>query len=291
MLGFSVVGPSGNTVDLMAEAGATPVPPLAHFVAVFDRLLDPTALETIDPDGGVIRASITPNDGVAVAESNGTSIPTTTLYIPNGDYTFTLIYPKGPSITVNPTLGLPSGSPVTVALDPTKVRSHDQTKPFVAAEDAGVMSTLSFDTEPLAVSVTVPQPAPPEDDGGTNDDAGPDAGAGNSGGDDGGMAGWVAPAVATDFAVKVLFNNLTDDANKVTSGAMQVSATVAGAPVALSPPQIARDDADPAGWIISPPMDGWPPGAVVTVTIGAAAVDNFGKTLGAPVSEHFTVKP
>jgi hypothetical protein len=264
MLKFGALDPTGTPIELVTEAGATPVPPLATFAALFDRLLDPTALAEVKDDGG----TIVPSEGVALIDSEGTAVMSDAIYTPNGDAKFTLIYPPGPSLSIVPTLGLPSGSPVTVALNPEHVRSHDQTKPFVAGEDA--TDTLTFDTEPLAASIAVPAPEAP--DGGGEDDAGA--------GGDGGIPAAVAPPVESDIVVTITFNNQTDDLTKM--------AIVA--PTAAGEPMVARGDTANV-WTVSPPTGGWPAGATVTVTVKAAAADNFGKILGMDVASSFTVKP
>jgi hypothetical protein len=273
MLSFSVVDPLGAEITLVTEAGSNTVPPLSHFVATFDRLLDPTALEVIDSDGG----GITPQAGVGKISWSGGAVDSNALYTPNGHHIFTLIYPKGPSITITPTLGLPSGSTVMVSLDSNKVRSHDQTTPFTPAAD--VAAILTFDTDPLAATVVVPESVP--SDAGSGDDGGADGGA------DGGPT-LVMPPVDPDFVVHIPFNNQTADS---TEAQVQVSATVASQPVANLGATIARDDTDPTGWAVTPPASGWPAGATVTVTVGAAAADNFARTLGTAVTATFTVKP
>jgi hypothetical protein len=298
MVTFSVVDPNGSEVALVTDAGTTtPVPPLSSFYALFDRILDPTPLEEVDADGG-----ITPKEGVAKVAWSGGSIPVTTLYIPNGDQQFTLLpaafgvpYNNGPSLTIKSAMGLPSGSSVTVALEPSKVRSHDQTTPFVVGQ--GVMMMLAFETEPLTATVAVPAPAVPEapdggtddsgtDDGGTNDASSDDAGAGDGGNQGDGAAGGALSSAPGDTVVNVSFNNITSDA---TADAIVVTATLAGAPLAGLSPSKARDAMNPAGWTVSPPPDGWPPGAVVTVTVTTDAADTFMQTLAAPVSAMFTV--
>lgn len=268
MLSFAIVDPSGAAVDLAPESGQIVVPPLSHFLALFDRLLDPTSLAEID--GEVMeqlgtRTQITSKGGVAVVESSNVSIPADTLYVPNGDARFdgaySLVFPPGPSITITPTAGLPSGSMVSATLDPTRVRSHDQQTSFQAA--GGVNMTLSFQTEPLSASVDVPT-APTDDDGGT----GP------------------VPPAASDYVAHVTFNNLTADS---TMNAITVTETTGGA--AFAGAVVARDDASPGGWTVSPPTGGWPAGAALTITVGAAAADNFMKTLGTAVTASFTVAP
>ena len=285
LVNFVVVDPTGAAVDLTpTEAGTTPqVPALSTFYALFDRLLDPTTLETIDSDGG----TITPNQGVAVIQWSGGSVASHILYVPNSDAKFTLIpalfgipYANGPSITVSTTmdLGLPSDSAVTVGLDPGKVRSHDQATPFKV--DDGVTSPVTFHTEPLTASIVVPVPEP--SDAAAADDAGTD----DASTGDGGTGASTPPPVDPAYVVHLSFNNFTADAT-----AAQIRTTdMAGTPIDLGA-VVARDDMDPTGWMVSPPSTGWPPGAAITITVGANAVDNFGIKLGAAASASFTVKP
>ena len=284
-----VVDPGKPPLDLTTDAGTkVAIPGLSIFYAEFDRLLDPTSLETIDPDGGAITA----NQGVATIDWTGGSIALSTLYIPNGDHQFTLIpaaftlfgvpilFANGPSITISPDMGLPSGSRVTVALDPAKVRSHDQTTSFKA--DDGVTSPLVVDVEPLWRPWSCLLPC--RSDAGSGDDAATDDG----GAGDGGTGANVAPPVGCpDYVAHVTFNNLTADA---TMDQIQVTGMAGTTPIVDLGAVVARDDMAPAGWTVSPPPDGWPPGAVVTITVTAEAVDNFGIKLGTPVSGSFTVK-
>jgi hypothetical protein len=276
---FSVIDPSGQGLELVTEAGVSTVPPLSKFYALFDRLLDATALETVEGDGG----TLTPKEGVARITWSGGAIPAQTLYIPNGDPKFTQVpaiflgipFGNGPSLTITPLSGLPSGSMVTVGLDPMKVRSHDQTTPFMAGD--GGSASLTFVTDPLAASVVVPAVEPP--DGG-------DVDGGASDGGDAGMAPGVQPPVDTDYVVHVSFNNQT-----AASTAAQIHASVGGIPISAMDAMVTPDDMSQGGWTVTPPNGGWPPGAMVTITVGAGAADNFGQTLGAPVSASFTVKP
>jgi hypothetical protein len=184
-------------------------------------------------------------------------------------------------------MGLPSASSVTVALEPSKVRSHDQATPFIAGD--GVMTMLTFETEPLMATVTVPAPEARDagtDDASTDDASTDDASTDDAGTDDGGASSGTAPPVASDYVVNISFNNVTTDA---TADAIQVTVALAGAPVAGLDFSKAQDTMNRANWTISPPTDGWPAGAVVTVTVGADAADTFQQTLAAPVSATFTV--
>lgn len=269
LMKFVVVGPGNAIAELVTEAGAPKQVSTGLFAfAHFDRILDPTPLETVDPDGGVI----TPKAGVARVEWSGGEIPANTLYIPNGDVKWTLIpalfglpFGIGPSITITPTrdgtsdaTGFPSGATVTVTLDPLKVRSRDQKNAFVAAP--GVASPLVFETEPLQAAIEVPAFEPP--------DGGADAGAPDA------------------RVVKVTFNNLTPASNQA---AIQVAVTVGGAPAPGVVAEITQSTENGAEWSVAPPMDGWPPGATVTVTVTTAATDNFQVPLAAATSATFTV--
>ncbi|MES1171779.1 MAG: hypothetical protein ABUL77_00955 [Bacteroidota bacterium] len=267
MLTFLVLDPAGAPIDLAPDGGVAKVPPLSKVYALFDRLLDPVPLAQLD--AGVPE----PRPGVAIIDADGTAVPSKALYVPNGDPAFTVVpaafglpYANGPSVTITPSEGLPSGAAaVTVSLDPEKVRSHDQKMRFVVGPDAP--ETLTFSTESLAATIAVPAPEPP----------------------DGGAGGDVAPPVDPDFVVQVSFNNLTSVATK---DEIKVTATVEGAPVTFAAaPAIGRDVMNPAVWNVTPPTAGWPAGASVTVTVTAAVSDNFQHTLGTAVSASFTVKP
>ena len=75
-----------------------------------------------------------------------------------------------------------------------------------------------------------------------------------------------------------------------------VTATIAGVAVAPLDAVVTQDAADPSHWVVSPPgttadaPGAWPAGAVVTVTIDAAATDLFGGAVGSETSASFMVK-
>lgn len=267
---LTVIGPDGAPFDLSpSEAGVPPlVPPLSSVLAVFDRLLDPTPLETVN-DGGVPL----PNAGVASFQWANLSASAPATYLPHGDVkVMPILYPptygQGPSLHINPAMppgmGLPSGTAVTLALDATKIRSHDKTTPFVPAP--GVSTTLTFTTESLAVAFGLP-------DAEMLADAGvPPA----------------VPVVPADFALPITFNNLIAPES---AGLVTVAVTQNGAPVAEFTAQV--EDAETGnGFVVSgPPMGGWPPGADVTVTVAGTITDRFGNALGEAASVSFTVEP
>ncbi|MEO5770187.1 MAG: hypothetical protein ABIS92_17660 [Polyangia bacterium] len=266
LVAFSVVTPAGEAAELVTEAGPQSVPPLSHFFALFDRILDPTGVEVVDSDGG-----LTAKEGVADVRWTGGAIESTSFYIPNGHHKLTFIpaafglpFNVGPSLTITPASGLPSGATVTVKLNAEKVRSHDQLHSFVP--DVGVPYPLTFQTEPLQVTTDEPQPVAK------------------------GVVGPVppgqSPPVTADFVLHVTFNNHTAP---ITMDAIQAVVTVAGVPVPGFRPLTAQDPMNPAVWMVSPPNSGWPAGAAVMVTIGTTAMDNFRVALAAPATASFTV--
>lgn len=270
ILSFGAVAADGITpVAFVTEAGVVPVPPLVHFVAVFDRLLDGDSLE--DADGGVPKAGIASGDyGTPVGP-----VPVTTNYVPDGDSTFFGYAPQGPSLTVSPVCGLPTGASVQIALDVTKLRSHDLST--VATLGEGVTSTLTFTTDALSATIDIP---PPLDL--------PGLPVGND----------------PQTLVNVTFNDATPGPTPLpgcatlpsTATHIHVSATLAGVPVLPLEAVVAAVDGDPTQWTVSPPgttadaMGSWPAGALVTVTIDGTATDNFEVPLGSPTTASFTVR-
>jgi hypothetical protein len=279
MLSFGPVDPTGAPVDLSGATGAATVPPLSHFVAIFDRILDPTPLEDPGPDGGA-------KAGVASFQYAGGPVGVTTNYVPDGDSQFFLEFAPGPSLTVfsNPP-GLPSASAVMVGLDTQDLRSHDQKSPVMLAP--GVVAGFMFTTDPLSVTTDVPAPVPPvtDDGGAAGDDGGTDAGA---------PGGAVDPSLDPGLIVNVSFNDATPP---TTISHIQVSGTQGGVPIVDLAAVVAQDPNDASHWTVAPPgtvppdtVGAWPPGAVITITIDAGATDTFGMPLGAPVSASFPVK-
>ena len=278
MVSFGPIGADGTALTLVDDAGKPlPTPPLTRFQALFDRLPDPTTLENLDG---------TPKAGLALVQAPVAApagIASTTLYVPNGDRTFTLFLFPGPSITVSPTCGLPSGAAVTVTLDLQKVRSHDMKTPAVAAADASPV--LSFTTEPLGFLTDPPQmldmmtqlPIVPEIDAGqvvtmTFNNRVP---------------GFQASADAPDPCATMLPSTLNH---------IHVAATLGGVPVSDLDVVVAPDAADATKWTVSPPgttadePGKWPPGATITITADAMATDIFAQPLGTEASASFKVK-
>lgn len=265
---MTVIGPDGNPIDLSPnEAGVPPaVPPLSTVLAVFDRLLDPSPLETID--GGVP----IPNAGVATFQWAGMSISAPATYLPHGDVkVMPILYPatygQGPSLHINPAMppgmGLPSGSSVTLVLDAAKVRSHDKTMPFVPA--AGVSPMLTFTTEPLTVTFGFPAADMPDGDAPPS-----------------------TPMVPADFVLPITFNNLIASGQEAL---VTVVVTQNGMPVPSFEAQVGRSETGPGFVVSAPANQSWPAGASVTVTVAGTITDPFSNALGEAATASFTVAP
>jgi hypothetical protein len=293
--------------------------PTSMVLAAFDRLLD---TEPLDYDqkkaaGRTDVAKITaapgkpPEETVTDYAANGSEIALIFKLLAN---TF-----HGPHLIISGSPALPSGSAITVTLDKTKVRAKDHASLFVGS-GAIKDGVLSFATAPFAASIGVPmaEPPPPVDagseaDGGASDapaEAGSDGGASGDGSTDGGALDALASDAAAETApppqplpvmagmqsVTIGFNNLTDQAQIIA----QVTVTVDGKP--FSDFDIAATDAmnptDPArAYAVTPKMGvsgapgaSWPAGSVITITVGAAAADLQGVTLGAPASATFVTE-
>lgn len=268
LLSFTATAPDGTALDLTDPQATSTVSPLEHFQALFDRLLDPTQLSALDGDGGIL-----PEQDVAEITSTPAVDPLTVqaTYTPNGFVApldpdagtplYVSALGPGPSITIVPTAALPCGAMVSVALNPAKVRSHDQKATFVP-KDVTVPVMLTFTTAGFGFTFNLPQP-PPMDGGGV--DASDDAA-----GDDGGTPPNVR--VAADSTASVKFNTLvgSDAGDHIT-----VTVTVGSAVVPGFGPAVV-DASDPSLWNVAPPSAGWPAGATVTITVDGDVVDGYG---------------
>jgi hypothetical protein len=248
-----------------------------HFLALFDRLLDPTQLSALDGDGGIL-----PEGNIVLVTSTPAVDPLTVqaTYTPNGFVPtldpdagtplFASALPEGPGLAVVPTAALPCGTVVSVALNPAKIRSHDQKVPF-APKDTTVPAQLTFTTEPFTATLGLPLPL--------TTDGGADAGA-----DDAGTA--VSLGVLGDSTATVTFNTLVgaDAGNHIA-----ITVTVGTEVMPGFGPAVV-DPANPSVWNVAPPSAaGWPAGATVTVTVDGDVADGYGIKLGSPVSGSFQV--
>jgi hypothetical protein len=280
LLSFTATAPDGTALVFDGAVATGAASPLSHFLALFDRLLDPTQLSALDGDGGIL-----PEGDVVRVTSTPAVDPLTVqaTYTPNGFVPpldpdagtpiFMSALPEGPSLAVVPTAALPCGTVVSVALNPAKIRSHDQKVPF-APKDPTVPTQLTFTTQPFTATLGLPQP--PATDAGA--DAGDDAGAGDAG-------AAVSPGVAVDATATVTFNTLVGaDAGD------HITITVAvGAEVMPGFGPAVVDPANPSVWNVAPPATGWPAGATVTVTVDGDVADGYGAKLGTAVSGSFGV--
>lgn len=242
LLAFELVGPDGAPV---ANEGMVPVPtvsPRVSLNALFDNIIDYTLVQ--DADAGVGKPGV-----VVVTAPNNPMVSSN--YTPNGHHKFTLLYPKGPTITAQISPGLPSGAPVRAVLDVTKIRGKGG-QPL--ALGPSVTPTLDFITAPFAVTGETP----PEEGG----------------------------AFAADHAFKITASNLTSEAFATK---VAVSGTLAMMPIAGLEAEVTVDEADPTSFLVSPKAGSWPAGATITVTVAADAADAFGVALGAPAVLTFPV--
>jgi hypothetical protein len=276
MLSFGAVDPAApsdgyGTPQYLPVDPTMPIPQRAQFLAMFDRILDPTTLEDA---GGNAKAGI----AALTSDVPDATLDPVTIYTPNGDSQFHVLIPQGPSITVLAACGMPSSANVTAALDPTKLRSHDQST--LATLAAGVVSTLAFATAPLAVATDLPD---------ADSTSGVPA----------------LPVLAADVAVNLTFNTLTPGpmsgcqlATPLPSTAthIHVEGTLGLVPIVPLDVAVTQDPMDPTHWIVTPPGaadDGtggsWPAGATITITIDAGATDNFNRPLGTASTASFMV--
>jgi|GEM_PF-2453985 len=291
MLSFGAVDatapldPYAGPAYVAADAtGALLIPPRAEFIAIFDRLLAPEPLE--DPATGARPGLATVTSALA-----GVSLDVSTTYSPGGDSQFHVFLPEGPSFSVTPTCGLPSGTAGMVALQMASFISHDGTTPITLAP--GVAPAFAFQTQPLAVKIGVP-PSTPDPAGG------PD------------VLGTATP----DTSITLQFNNLTPPGTSPMPDAVppplppctffpalgslapniHVTASLNGAAPTPVAAVITQNPMDATQWVVAPPGTGgdgtggaWPDGAIVTISVDGGAVDVFNQPLGPSAPASFLV--
>jgi hypothetical protein len=249
---YSVVdNGTGATYEVVVEGGVNPVPGFVHLSALFDRLLDPTTITTLDGSADVGAASVT-----FAFDPPRTDVTFTSIYTPNGGETG-LVFPLGPTIATTASPTFPSSSTITATLDKTKVRSKAG-EPFTGEGDL-VDGRLVFHTLPFAATIEVPM-------GDAVADAGADAG---------------PPPVNPQMqAVKVSFTNVPR--NNI---AQHITATVGGVVV----PSIVKPDAgnNPTIYDVTP-MTSWPANASVVITVDGTATDALGTAIDAATMASFT---
>jgi hypothetical protein len=258
---FSVIdNATGGTLDIAdTDAGPAEVTGFVHLTALFDRLLDPTTVTTLD-DGGVDQGASVDAVTFTPALPTGQSVSFTSIYTPNGDATFHLFLPAGPNITTTATPTFPSGATITATLDRTKIRSK-KGEPFVG-DDSIVFHTLAF-----AAAIAVPMAD-------ADPDAGTDAG--------------VPPIKPEMEAVTISFTNLPKTADPMVPGdddiANHITVTANGAP--FTDVTIAGEG-NPTVVDVTP-TTAWPANATIVITVDATAADAIGSTTGAVTTASFT---
>jgi hypothetical protein len=286
--------------------------PFVGVLAVFDRLLD---RDPLDGGKGGPRADIASMTFPPPAPSP--SVTPSTSYSPNGS-SMGLVFNNfagitGPSLMVSGTVpgammqvldATPSGTAITVALDPTVVLSVDGKQSFTATGPIQDGQITFASTAGFWASITVPNgPAPPPPDAGTpTDDGGVDGGVDDGGtAVDAGAPPCVPPAPTPTYpvtspdseAVKITFGNQIDVATILD----HITVTANGTPIAATDLVMNASAAftlhggvgpiNLAGATIAPKTS-WPVSATIEVIIDATASDVFGVTLGAANSASFT---
>ena len=247
---------TGAPLDLTADGSPVQISGFVHLSALFDRLLDPTAVATLD--GGV---DLGTTDAVsatyAPALMPGAAVTLTSIYTPNGDSKLALVFAPGPTITTTPGPTFPSASTVTVTLSKTKIRSK-KGEPFVDGDSAA--GTIMFQTLPFMATIAVPM-------GDADPDAGADAG---------------TPSVSPMMQpVTISFTNLPAD-----DIADHISIIANGTPVVTGITRTS-DGAAPTTITFTPDI-AWPANATIEVRVDATAADAVAVPIDAPASASFT---
>jgi hypothetical protein len=140
------VAADGMETDLLAapDGGTGAFSPRAQLRLVFDQLLDGDKIETVLDGGGVEGMSDVASLTWMGAPAGAPAIAAITMYDPSGGVIENMVSKPRPSITIQPTPGLPSGATLTLKLDSTKVTSKKGT-PLV---DPG---SQTFETVPFTV--------------------------------------------------------------------------------------------------------------------------------------------
>ncbi|HVY37874.1 MAG TPA: Ig-like domain-containing protein, partial [Polyangia bacterium] len=231
-----------------------PFAPTAQVLFTFDRVID---TRPFDADAGA---------SVAATVSTGTppaAVLASTDYTPNGS-PHELIFPlfgdfraDGPSLLVTPAPALPANSAATVSLVPAKVLAKDGKTTFT---DNGNFAggVLIFTTAEFSASVTPPSPPPLPADAGA--------------------CATPSTDVALDAPATITFNSPVDPTALIT--AVTVTATAGAATMAVPVTLTSMDGLN----VTVAPMDKWPAGADITITVAPTAADLAGDLLGAPAT-------
>jgi hypothetical protein len=244
-----------SPVDLTADGGLVPINGFVYLNALFDRLLDGSAVTTLD--GGVDQGTDAIAIDVTPALPANSNFSVSSIYTPNGDNNLYLFYPPGPSLATTAMPTFPSGSTITATMSKTKVRSK-KGEPFTGDGDLAA-GTLTFQTLPFSVAVGVPM-------GDADPDAGADAGP--------------PPVSPMMQAVTLAFTNLP-------SASIQDAITVTVNGAAYTDFTVAPDMNNPTIIDVAPAAT-WPANATIVVRVDAAAADAVGVAIDAAQSGTFT---
>jgi hypothetical protein len=217
-------------------------------IAVFDRLLDTAPLDPgTDPGrSDLLTASTTPPFDLSTDYSS-TGDANGLIFNLFGPAFFGNFRGDGPSLFATPLPEFPSGTTVMVTIDGTKVRSKDGTHPFIG-KGALMSGTLTFTTAPFMMNV-----------------AAPDA-----------MA--MDPTAAT-----VMFTNFVkpEDVTPLITAATSGGTAI---PVAVAATDATPDGAMATTFAVTPAGGAWPAGAMVVISVDAAAKNLLAQSITPPLS-------
>ncbi|HEY0713585.1 MAG TPA: hypothetical protein VGF45_12980, partial [Polyangia bacterium] len=260
LVSLDVFDASGMPVALTADGGPVLVPPRSHVVALFDRLLDGSRLESVTDAGTSGKPGV-----VALAATGGAAQPQASLvYVPNGDTKFRLLFAPGPQLVVTPVPTLPAGASISLTLDKTQLVSKRGEGPCTTAP--GVPDVLTFTTAPFA-AVIEPGPPPPMS-----------------------MPAPGSPLpLAANAPLTIVFNNLPEAA--IADRIVVTVTDSAGQTLVDGAAPAVPSEMDPATLLVLPKTGAWPAGARVAVTVNATAKDALGMPIAAAAVETFVVGP
>lgn len=145
LVAFEIMDATGSPVMKDPDAAVFTASPRVSFRAVFSDLLDFTQIVDVDAGTGL--------PGLVTLQAAGNP-SISTIYTPNGHYKYSTppffgTATTGPNIAAIVAPGLPSGVPVLVTLDISRLKGHNGS-PLVV--DPGVLPTIMFQTESFGVA-------------------------------------------------------------------------------------------------------------------------------------------
>lgn len=267
-----------------------PFAPTTPVIAVFDRVLDTAPFDL--SDGGPLTNVASLQPATPMANLDGVYTPNGSPEMDDAGNYKTLLFPiyqhcvygtygtDGPSLMLVADPQLPTGSTVTVKLDPTTVLAKDGRTPF-ASSGALLDGMVTFQTTPFDATLTVPTPPPAPADAG--------AGAADGGADGGGAPVATVPpdmtAVEIDFTAPVDVTKDFVDIKVVVNGATELQ-LVLSQPDGGAASNVLAASPTPTSITLTP-VSNWPASSTITVTVEATTTDLLGEPLPTAKSATF----